>query len=304
MNVFLLVLKILGLTILGILGLLLLIILLLLFVPVRYRINAEKHGEDIKASVRVTWLLHFICIKVDYYKELFYRLKVFLFTIKKSDNLKKPKKTDNIKAEAKESASNKITDNAAEEELKEIEIKPYSVSKEMNEETTDEEQSEEELIDEEPKLLTKIRIILEKIIDFIFNIEEKIVKITDKAKEAYENIDYYIDAVNDERNKATISLVISKLSIVLKNIKPKKISGSIKYGSTDPYDMGKVMTIYSILFPLIHDKIQMVPDYENDIMDGDIYIKGRITLAVVVYALIKVYFNKDFRRMIKIFKRE
>ena len=66
----------------------------------------------------------------------------------------------------------------------------------------------------------------------------------------------------------------------------------------------KMLSIYSVLFPLIHDKIQLVPDYDSEIMEGNLLIKGRVTLFVVIVAGIKIYFNKDVRRMIKIFKHE
>lgn len=306
------VLKIIGMTLLIILGILLIVIMLILVVPVRYRIYAIKDEEDdIKVNVKVGWLLRFVTVTVDYYKELFYRVKVLFFTIKKSDNLKKikPKERKNQK---KEEITNSSDDSVEQEE---IEIKPYATEsipvKEDNFENTEEDiftenNDESEIVEDEEKisLFNKICIAINKIIDFFVNIGTKIEKIEVKIKEIFENTEYYIDAVNDERNRTSFKLIKDELGVVLNNIKPRKIKGFVHYGSLDPYNMGQVLTIYSILFPLIHDKIQFVSDYDRDIIEGNITIKGRITLAIVLYVFVKVYFNKDVKRMIKIFKRE
>ena len=60
MSIFLLILKIIGIILLSIISLLLIIIALILFVPIRYRIIANKFEDsDFYAEIKLTWLLHF-----------------------------------------------------------------------------------------------------------------------------------------------------------------------------------------------------------------------------------------------------
>lgn len=46
------------------------------------------------------------------------------------------------------------------------------------------------------------------------------------------------------------------------------------------------------------------PDFENQVVEGTFFIKGRITLVVLVCAAIKLYFDEDIRHFLKRFKRE
>ena len=62
------ILKIIGILLLVILGLLLVLIGILLFVPVRYELQADFPGkmEDIKGTLKVSWLLHLISGRATY----------------------------------------------------------------------------------------------------------------------------------------------------------------------------------------------------------------------------------------------
>ena len=325
MSVFLLVLKIIGITLLSILAFLLLLILLILFVPIRYNININKPEEgDLSVIAKCTWLLHFINLVIKYTDDLYYVLRVIIIPIVKSDNLKKKSSKDKSSENKKQKNKNNKTDvnsdldknkelatssegdgsiATTEVQAKDIYDELSGTSGEQLDKSVDDSINDEEQIDK-PSLFDKIVIIIKKIIDFVFNIRDKVLAIYKKILDIKDNIEYYLDALNDEKNQAAIKLCLSKLSTVLKHIKPKYIKGNVIYGTDDPYDMGNFLSIYSVLLPIIHDKIQLVPDYEREVMAGELKIKGRITLIVVIWALVKVYFNKDFKRMLKIFKRE
>ena len=324
MAIFFTVLKIIGISILSILGLLLFIILLVLFVPIRYRIFGEKMAEsDFFAEIKITWLLHIINILAWYKEELFYRVRVFVFSVYKSDNLKKkPKNKESVK-EAKEDIKKENDTETIEKNLEEINVE--SENSEID--VIDLEDSdigdfpiyrgediaydgvknkEDDSVNETDELsfIDKFFTFTELLIDLIFNIDDKRNDIIDKLFSVKDNLDYYVDFINDERNRNVISNCIQRLSGVLKHISPKFIKGRLHIGYEDPYDMGKMLSIYSVLFPLIHDKIQLVPDYDKDIIEGNIQIKGRIRTIVLLYAAFKIYFNKDFRRMRKLLKRD
>ena len=67
---------------------------------------------------------------------------------------------------------------------------------------------------------------------------------------------------------------------------------------------GQILSIYSVLYPFVHDIIQVVPEFNEEILEGKLYVKGRIRVAVVLWAAVKLYFSKDVRRLIKVYKRE
>lgn len=308
MSIFLLILKIIGIILLCIISLLLIIIALILFVPIRYRIIANKFEDsDFYAEIKLTWLLHFINILIKYTDDLYYRVRVILIPIKKSDNLKKHK--NNSKKNEPYSDDTKsvdegenISDESANEDISDNEI---SKDKEEIVSTSDLDENDDDNInfDENKGIIYKIRFVLTKFFEFLFNIKEKLNEAYNTVVNIVKDIDYYINALKDERNKKVISLCLSQASSIINNIKPKIFNGNLTIGIDEPYTMGQILSIYGILFPIIHDKITINPVYDKEVIEGDLYIKGRISVFVLIRAAIKIYFNRDYKRMIKIFKK-
>ena len=308
MSIFLLILKIIGIILLSIISLLLIIIALLLFVPIRYRIIANKFEDsDFYAEIKLTWLLHFINILIKYTDDLYYRVRVILIPIKKSDNLKKhknnSKKTEPDPNDTKSiDERENISDKSVNEDISDNEI---SKDKEEIVSTSDLDENDDDNInfDENKGIIYKIRFVLTKFFEFLFNIKEKLNEAYNTVVNIVKDIDYYINALKDERNKKVISLCLSQASSIINNIKPKVFNGNLTIGIDDPYTMGQILSIYGILFPIIHDKITINPVYDKEVIEGDLYIKGRISVFVLIRAAIKIYFNRDYKRMIKIFKK-
>lgn len=308
MSIFLLILKIIGILLLSIISLLLIIIALILFVPIRYRIIANKFEDsDFYAEIKLTWLLHFINILIKYTDDLYYRVRVILIPIKKSDNLKKhknnSKKTEPDPNDTKSiDERENISDKSVNEDISDNEI---SKNKEEIVSTSDLDENDDDNIkfDENKGIIYKIRFVLTKFFEFLFNIKEKLNEAYNTVVNIVKDIDYYINALKDERNKKVISLCLSQASSIINNIKPKVFNGNLTIGIDDPYTMGQILSIYGILFPIIHDKITINPVYDKEVIEGDLYIKGRISVFVLIRAAIKIYFNRDYKRMIKIFKK-
>lgn len=308
MSIFLLILKIIGILLLSIISLLLIIIALILFVPIRYRIIANKFEDsDFYAEIKLTWLLHFINILIKYTDDLYYRVRVILIPIKKSDNLKKHKNNSKkTKPDPNDTKSiderENISDKSVNEDISDNEI---SKNKEEIVSTSDLDENDDDNIkfDENKGIIYKIRFVLTKFFEFLFNIKEKLNEAYNTVVNIVKDIDYYINALKDERNKKVISLCLSQASSIINNIKPKVFNGNLTIGIDDPYTMGQILSIYGILFPIIHDKITINPVYDKEVIEGDLYIKGRISVFVLIRAAIKIYFNRDYKRMIKIFKK-
>ena len=308
MSIFLLILKIIGILLLSIISLLLIIIALILFVPIRYRIIANKFEDsDFYAEIKLTWLLHFINILIKYTDDLYYKVRVILIPIKKSDNLKKhknnSKKTESYSDDTKSvDEGGNISDESANEDISDNEI---SKDKEEIVSTSDLDENDDDNIkfDENKGIIYKIRFVLTKFFEFLFNIKEKLNEAYNTVVNIVKDIDYYINALKDERNKKVISLCLSQASSIINNIKPKIFNGNLTIGIDEPYTMGQILSIYGILFPIIHDKITINPVYDKEVIEGDLYIKGRISVFVLIRAAIKIYFNRDYKRMIKIFKK-
>ena len=100
LHVLLLILKITGIVIACILGLAILIVAAVLFVPVRYKADADYHGK-FKAHAKLSWL-GILRLLVSYDEELVMKAKAFFITIYSNDGDDKKvsghKKSNNKKA--------------------------------------------------------------------------------------------------------------------------------------------------------------------------------------------------------------
>lgn len=66
LGILLTILKTIGILLLVLLLIILLILLLVLFVPIRYRVHADKDGWDMNAGASVTWLLKVLAVDISY----------------------------------------------------------------------------------------------------------------------------------------------------------------------------------------------------------------------------------------------
>lgn len=321
MSIVLLILKIIGITLLSILALLLLVICLVLFVPIRYRLEGSKDLNDTKFLVtgKVTYLLHIVNAYVKYYEKLEYALRLFIFKLISSDKKEKPekpkrnrRKTENPKAE-KEELKEQIEQADTESEFTNTEGLDFTFDRNEDEllesqevdsqdENTGNESSDQK--EEKTPLLEKIASFIEKALDFILDIPDKVEAAINKVNDIKENADYYIEAINDEKNKEAIALCVQSLLKILKSIRPRKIKGYIHIGKEDPYTMGKILSIYSMIYPLTHDKIKFESEFDEELLEGNLFIKGKVTVIVLVIAAVRIYFNKNVRNLIKVLKRE
>lgn len=91
LHIILFILKIIGIILLVILGIILLAILAVLFVPVRYKVNAQ-YPDRPYVDTRVSWLLHLVRCRIIYDKDLTIKAKILFFNLYGHESEKKMKK--------------------------------------------------------------------------------------------------------------------------------------------------------------------------------------------------------------------
>lgn len=311
LSVLLMILKVLGMILLILLGTILILILLVLFVPVRYRIMLHrKAGEEapVTAKVKATWFLHVLNAAFSYPEAAFLRVRIFCFTIFRSDKPKKTIQKDNAQKETVQKQTAKKVRKDEEKKKDGLENVERKVSVENQkgknsymEETVPQNQ------EEEPKKGRKTNKFFEffkKLWSVFKNIKYTIIKICDKIKHIVKNIQYYLKIVQSETFHRAWEVCSYQVFSLLKSIFPRKIRGNLLVGTGDPASTGQILAIYGILYPLLGNHIDIVPDFEQQIIEGDLLVKGRITVFRALKTAWIVYFNKDLRRLIKLFKRE
>lgn len=292
LTVLLLILKILGIVLLVLLGILLALLLIVLFVPVRYQGSGyRKEGDPVPVHVqlKVTWLLHLVRVSFIYPEEAFLKVKVLLFQILPAKEKKKydrdvKKEADGKKQKTdKKEAGHDVRDTASDQKI----------SDEGNTAVEDGGDDRRTLLDFVRKLFSAIR-----------NIKYTIRKIYDKINHIIHNIRYYIKILQTESFKRAFVLCREQLLRLMKIVLPRKVSGTFTIGMEDPAATGQILSIYGILYPLIGDNITVIPDFEKPVMEGSFRFKGKITAFTLIRIAAKIYFDKDLKRVICLFKKE
>ncbi|SDB16694.1 DUF2953 domain-containing protein [Butyrivibrio sp. INlla16] len=327
MSLFLTILKIIGIVLLLILGVLLLILLLVLFVPIRYKVNAsvketdlqtekDKLKENVSADVKFSWLLHLVRGGISYPDDLEFKVKVLCFTVFP------PKK--------KLSEEN-VSDDEALETEKESGFEDSTVTSDVKKEEVSEESSFEEQSSENPKKDYDNHYNNENskadnfetddfdnedkgFLNFLKKILDTVIKIVKVPQDVFLKIQYTTSRICDKINmvKNTLSNDIFKRAFevtkkqlikVLKMIIPKRFKAEFLIGLEDPTVTADILSAYGVLYPLLVNKVYVVPDFERQILKGDIHFKGRITVFRIIWAAAILYFNKDVKKTYRRFKR-
>ena len=149
------------------------------------------------------------------------------------------------------------------------------------------------------KMIAKIKQILDmiknlfiKIKDTLSNMKDKIVEI----KAAWLTIKNFL---KNETNKAAIKKVFISLKKILRHIRPSKVRINMEFGIGDPCQTGQALGGIALLYGFYGEAIHVIPNFETEIYEGTLFLKGRIRLFSLLIISIKLLINKNFRQFIK-----
>ncbi|MDO4277650.1 MAG: DUF2953 domain-containing protein [Lachnoclostridium edouardi] len=80
---------------------------------------------------------------------------------------------------------------------------------------------------------------------------------------------------------------------------PKKVRGKLYIGFEDPYMTGQAMAVAGLLCPIYKNALQVYPDFENQILEGELFIKGRVRLSSAAALAFHLFRNRKFRKLLK-----
>lgn len=312
LTVVLTILKWIGIALLVLLGVLIFLLCLILFVPIRYKANGFcKDSYQIHA--KATWLLHIISFTVDFKQEQPFRMKLRILGISIYDNLKekKTKKTKvNTLPEIVGASKQERSNAESVEEITKAEkpimqeqntniIKDISVSEANVDGDMDAEQEAQRLT-----FMQRQKKICLKVINIFRNIKYTIRKICDTIKEFKDNITYYVELFKKDSTKVALEACKKRLLRIIKNLKPQKFQVNLHVGMDDPATLGDILGVWGMLYPIHQGHIDICPDFEQTVLEGDFYCKGRITVYIYIWTIMIILFDKDIRRLRKCLVRK
>ncbi len=311
-QIFLLILKIFGITILAILGLILLVLALVLFVPVFYKVRIIHNPQETKITGKVSFLWPAIVVIVQYFKKLSYKVKLFGISLLDSEKPKKEKtqkkKKEKKQKKKKAGKSSDAKDTLPEEEIfaplenpgtlpkaepeDEASFENVAEESESFEETTEKPTQDKE---KKPGLFAKIKAKIQKLRETISKTIAKIKKLIHQKEEVQR-------ILGKPETKTAMKFVWSRLGRLLKHILPRRIKGYLAYGADNPATTGQVLGILSVLYARTGQLLEIRPNFTEKQLECDVLIKGRIQVFTLLVIAVKVALNKELRQVIKEFK--
>lgn len=324
----LLVLKIAGIILAVLLGIVLAAAAAVLFVPVRYAADTQydkNSGKKPVLHVRVTWLLHLFRFFMGYDEGFKMRAQVLFFSLYDSERPIEPEiKEQKEKASKKKQKTGKRT--VFDEQPQKSGVQAQETGSKTEAEQTAEENPDEseavcspEQIDiqerkktakkksrasrKKPSLAEKFKRFVERIKQacrrikaFFIRIAQTIRGIFDKSVSLKETVQekatHFSEMLQDEENRELVHFLWEQLKRLLQKIRPKKYRLRIRYGFEDSETTGWLAVRLAVLYGLLGLDIELIPDFEESVFEGEGMIKGKIRLAGILMIAGKVYFNR------------
>lgn len=305
------ILKWLGIVILVLLVLVLAVFLAVLFVPIRY--GAEgSFREELLAKGEISWLCHLFSCQAIYDRDMQVSLRIF------GVKLGRKKRKADVKEEAQlsesefpESEEHSETEAPVSDRYREAEepvredVPDAEVPKEPERETSRQEKSgagpeENQRQPEKEKEAAKRRQKKKPIGQSPFQkIKATFQRNCGKLKTAEEKWQKFREFLEKEENKNTFRLLKRQIFRFLKHILPGRVSGNIRFGFEDPYTTGKILTCISPFYGWYGKNVQIIPVFDEQVLEGEIVLKGRIRIATLLFIGFQVWQDKNFRTLLK-----
>lgn len=276
------ILKVVGILLLILVGLVLLGILLLFFCPVVYEGEAHKDASAYGGYLKISWLFHILSFRMFFGNQEQgngYSVKIFGIPMEKVGKLLKGKKKEKKPTGSQELSAMEVYQQKDQQKEPEKETKAFAeepVGKSA------EESEEESLTEKFSAFFRKIWLTGKKICDKI----EKIRNILESERFA---------------RLKTLFLYHGKRTVL--HVRPRKVRGYLKIGTEDPCITGELLAVAGIFFPVYGEHITIEPYFEKNILEGTIFLKGRIYGGFFVHLAIKLFLDSDVRFMIKKIKQ-
>ncbi len=128
----------------------------------------------------------------------------------------------------------------------------------------------------------------------IEEVKEEVEEVADKIEEKVEK-----SGLRSLINKSLINELIAYIKKVLKVIKPKYLHIKGRYGFEDPSITGMASGIVGIINACVpHAKLQLYPEFTEEVMDFDLLVEGRMQMGTLAYHTLRTVLKKDIRKIL------
>ena len=329
LHIIVFILKIIGILLLVILGLILLLVSSVLFVPITYKVRAERKDGVLQVRAVAGWMFRLLSVhyRLHTSQEPMQLLQGRILGIpvwkplepkkekpKKAEKKSKEKQSKPKQMEAKQleqKAEVKSSDKAKERLKKDLTPgTAVATIPQPEPEVSRQEQPQDKQAQTKPprqsilkKLLYAIRRIYGKITAIGRGLFSLVVKLLHMPEKASETIGTLTDFWNLEENVKARESIWRELKFLWKHSRPRKADLTLHFGFEDPSWTGQCMGVLSILNVWYPGRIFLKPEFEQEIFEGTLYIKGHMMLAVPLLSIFRLWRDENVMKMYRRFRQ-
>lgn len=312
-NIIIMILSLTGRILLGLLALVFLLLLFVLFFPVTYRLRGARSGDKFTASARADWLFGVFRVRYAYPEPGNVTVKLLWKKLvdtsaasgKGKDADQEKKGSDKEQKAGGDSEAEAVPENGGSTEAAETETSTTDGAEAPGVETdnsraeaagagTGDGGNEAHDADDEGADTPA-----DGFLGKISKIKYTILKIYGKIKDIWGHWSYYAGVLREDNTVVLWKHVRQRLGKVLWAIRPRRINGSLVFGTGAPDTTGYLFGVYGMLSPLLHYSLCVTPDFTQQILEGNIDISGRITLWTLTWNGLKLFLDKKLRLFIQ-----
>lgn len=288
MTIILTILKWIGILLLIVLGIVLALVLLVLLVPIVYRLEGEVRGKP-EIFGKVTWFFKLLSVNLSYQEGFSFSVKAAGIQL-----LPKKKEQDAGKETGQEPAAESVSKESKAECSQPTECET------ANTETTNSETTNSETANSEtPKTDTANSEAAETDTTEPESLEEKLQRTADKTESIRKKISHYLAILGSDQAQIVLHNALIQLVKIIKHVLPRKMDVYLEIGTGDPASTGQILALQGIFYPVLHDKVRIVPDFEEKRAEGEFHISGRVTLGALLVCAVRIILKKEVLYLIK-----
>lgn len=121
-------------------------------------------------------------------------------------------------------------------------------------------------------------------------------EICDKIETLKKKKDVLTDFITNETHVGALKKVLAELKRLLRRLLPKKFQADVHFGFEDPSITGRVLAGVSMVYPALCEHAQICPDFQQKVLEGNVFIKGHVRACIFASMGIRLLLNANVRR--------
>ncbi len=258
---------------LAVLGILVVLSCITLFTPFKYQGEVWCPGDwhSIRGTVKFSWLCSLIRGNITYQDEVFsWKVRIAGKKIT-SESTEEPAATHTLE----NTGSMEKTEVVKEAKTPKSAEIPYEKVKQF---------------EREPQKIKQ-----KKIKSFFNKLQYTFQKICDTIKSLLRKKDILMEFLRSEIHQAAFWKSLKELKRLLYFLRPQQCKADIEFGFSDPCLTGQVLAGLSILYPFLGEYTEIQPNFDEKVLKGNLFIKGKACSLYFVILLWNLIWDKNVR---------